>query len=516
MGTIVALLATSFVLLLVSFSWRLLNWLWLKPKHLEMQLRKQGFSGNRYRLLYGDMKESSKMAKEAISSPIEISDDIVPRVQPFTHQIVKNFGKNSFVWFGPVPCVNIMEPQMIKEVLMRYEEFQKPNINPILKMFVKGLVVYEGQKWAKHRKILNPAFHMEKLKDLLGKFYVSCDDMISKWEDMVSTTGSCELDVWPCLDNLSSDVISRAAFGSSYEEGKKIFKLQKEQSTMAMKLIQQVYIPGLRFLPTKTNKRMKEINKEMRVLMNNIITKRENQMKMGETCNDDLLGILLESSLKEAREQGYRKNAGLTIEEIVEECKLFYLAGRDTTSVLLVWLMVRLGKHLDWQARAREEVLRVFGQNKPDYNGLNNLKIVTMIINEVLRLYPPVILMYRMIHKPTKIGDILLPPGVQISVPTMLVHNDPKLWGEDATEFNPERFSEGIAKATNSQVIYTPFGWGPRICIGQNFAMLEVKMALAMILQRYSFELSPSYSHAPFLVMNLQPQHGVPMILRKI
>lgn len=132
-----------------------------------------------------------------------------------------------------------------------------------------------------------------------------------------------------------------------------------------------------RFLPTKTNKRMKEINKEMRVLMNNIITKRENQMKMGETCNDDLLGILLESSLKEAQEQGYRKNAGLTIEEIVEECKLFYLAGRDTTSVLLVWLMVRLGKHLDWQARAREEVLRVFGQNKPDYNGLNNLKIVS-------------------------------------------------------------------------------------------------------------------------------------------
>lgn len=91
-------------------------------------------------------------------------------------------------------------------------------------------------------------FTYKLLQDLLGKFYVSCDDMISKWEEMVSTTGSCELDVWPCLDNLSSDVISRAAFGSSYEEGKKIFKLQKEQSTMAMKLIQQVYIPGLRYL----------------------------------------------------------------------------------------------------------------------------------------------------------------------------------------------------------------------------------------------------------------------------
>lgn len=230
--------------------------------------------------------------------------------------------------------------------------------------------------------------------------------MISKWEEMVSTSGSCELDVWPYLDNLSGDVISRAAFGSSYEEGKKIFKLQKEQIGMAMKLLQQVYIPGLRymhkctfnndtdcvfeikyvkahfhgllcrFLPTKTNKRMKEINKEMRDLMNNIIIKRENQMKMGETCNDDLLGILLESSLKEVQEHGNKKNAGLTIEEVVEECKVFYLAGRDTTSVLLVWLMVLLGKHLDWQARAREEVLRAFGQNKPDFNGLNNLKVV--------------------------------------------------------------------------------------------------------------------------------------------
>ncbi|KAL2900154.1 hypothetical protein RDABS01_025236 [Bienertia sinuspersici] len=388
--------------------------------------------------------------------------------------------------------------------MMKYEEFQKPNTNPLAKMLVKGLVAYEGQKWAKHRKIINPAFHMEKLK------------MINKWEEMVSNSGSCELDVWPYLDNLSGDVISRAAFGSSYDEGKKIFKLQKEQISIAMKLLQQVYIPGLRFLPTKTNKRMKEIDDEMRVLMNNIIRKRENQTKMGEDCNDDLLGILLESSMKEVQEHGNKKNAGLTIEEVIEECKVFYLAGRDTTSVLLVWLMVMLGKHLDWQARAREEILRVFGQSNPDFNGLNNLKVVPMILNEVLRLYPPVILMYRMIHKPTQVGDILLPPGVQISVPTMLVHNDPELWGEDAAEFKPERFSEGVAKATNSQVSYIPFGWGPRICVGQNFAMLEVKMALAMILQHYSFELSPSYSHAPFLVTSLQPQHGVPMIFRKI
>ena len=76
---------------------------------------------------------------------------------------------------------------------------------------------------------------------------MSCDEMISKWDQIMSESGSCELDVWPCLDNLSGDVISRGAFGSSYEEGKKIFKLQKEQIAIAMKLLQQVYIPGLRY-----------------------------------------------------------------------------------------------------------------------------------------------------------------------------------------------------------------------------------------------------------------------------
>ncbi|XP_074311819.1 cytochrome P450 CYP72A219-like [Silene latifolia] len=516
MGSIMIIILTCVALLLVTLSWRILNWMWLRPRQLEKYLRSQGFSGNPYRLLFGDMKEYSKMSKEAMSTPITLSDDFANRVQPFTRQIINTHGKASFVWFGPVPCINIMDPQMIKEVLMKYEEFQKPHTNPLTKILVRGLVAYEGEKWAKHRKIINPAFHMEKLKGLLGEFQVSCNEMINKWEEMMSPDGTCELDVWPHLDSLSGDIISRGAFGSNYEEGKKIFKLQREQSAMTIKLLQQVYIPGMRFWPTKTNKRMKEIYREMRVLMDSLITKRENQMAMGEDSKDDLLGILLESSLREIQENGNKKNAGLTIEEVVEECKLFYLAGRDTSAVLLLWFMVLLGKHLDWQARAREEVLSIFGQDKPDYSGLNNLKVMPMIINEVLRLYPPVILMYRMVHKPIKVGNIVLPAGVQISIPTMMVQHDTEIWGEDANEFNPQRFAAGIAAATKGQVCYTPFGWGPRICVGQNFAMLEVKMALSMILQRYSFEISPSYSHAPFLAPSLQPQHGAPIILRKL
>lgn len=132
-----------------------------------------------------------------------------------------------------------------------------------------------------------------------------------------------------------------------------------------------------RFLPTATNKRLKEIDRDVIASLTDMINKREGEIKAGEATKNDLLGILLESNHKEIKENN-NKNVGMNLDDVIKECKLFYLAGEETTSVLLVWTIILLSRHPNWQARAREEVLQVFGNNKPDFDGLSRLKIVSI------------------------------------------------------------------------------------------------------------------------------------------
>ncbi|XP_044472543.1 cytochrome P450 CYP72A219-like [Mangifera indica] len=510
-------IAASIVLVtVVTLAWTVLNWVWLRPKKLERYLRQQGLSGKPYRLLYGDLKEASMMLETAKSRSFNVSDDITPRLVPFLRKTVKDYGKNSFIWVGPIPRVTIMNPEKIKDIFSRLDDFHKPQGNPLAKYLATGLAVYEGKKWAKHRRIIQPAFHLDKLKLMLPEFYQVCNEMISKWEKLVSAEGSCELDVWPYLVNLTADVISKTAFGSNFEDGRKIFELLTELCGITQEILQSVYIPGWRFLPTKRNRRLKEIDDEIRALLMCIIKNREKEMKRSEAVKNDLLGLLMESNYREIEEHGNNKNGGMTMDEVIKECKLFYFAGQETTSVLLVWTLVLLSEHQDWQARGREEVFQVFGDKKPSFDELNHLKVVTMILYEVLRLYPPATTIGRDVDEEIKIADLSLPAGVEVSTPVILVHRDQELWGDDAAEFKPERFAEGVSKATKSQASFVPFGWGPRICIGQNFALMEAKMALALILQNFAFELSPSYVHAPDTVITVHPEHGAHLILKKL
>ncbi|XP_047940247.1 cytochrome P450 CYP72A219-like [Salvia hispanica] len=493
------------------YGWRILNWLWFTPRSIEKRLRQQGFRGNPYRFFYGDLRESSMTRREARSKAMVFSHDIVPRVIPSFHKAITNHGENCFVWFGPKPALLVMVPEIIREIMSKNYVFQKPR-SPLTTLLAGGLLSLERDEWAKHRRLINPAFHAEKLKHMVPAFHLSCGEMLSKWDEIVgSNEGCCEVDVWPYLQTMTSDVISRTAFGSSYEQARKMSELQREQAKHIMEAHRSVHIPGYRFLPTRFNRRMKETKSEIESILLGMIKKRLKAMEE-ETYSNDLLGLLLESNFKEHGNDGL----GMSIEEVIEECKLFYFAGHETTASLLVWMMILLSKHGEWQDRARDEVLQVFGRAKPNFQELNHLKIVSMILHEALRLYPPVPVLARTHHEECRFGRVSIPAGVQLILPAILLHHDPKIWGHDATEVKPERFNEGVEKAVRGQTAYFPFGWGPRICIGQKFAMLETKTAMAMILQRYSFQLSSSYSHAPHPVITLQPQYGAHLMLTKL
>ncbi|KAI0522939.1 hypothetical protein KFK09_005328 [Dendrobium nobile] len=499
--------------------WSAAEWLWFQPRRLERKLMAQGIRGSRYRLPYGDVKENENLVDEARRNPLPLSHSIVDRVVPHLTRVVDLYGgknKVTFYWFGPSPRVIIMDPELVKDILSsKSGHFEKLRLTPIERLLSMGLFSYDGEKWAKRKRIINPAFHIEKLKMMMPLFSACCDELISRWEELVDSSGVFDIDICSEFQKFSADVISRTAFSSNYKEGRRIFELQKEQTELVFHTAENLYIPGSRFIPTQKNQRRNEIHREVTALLKSMIEQREHAIKNGEAKTDDLLWLLMESN-RNAQEGDHMQDASLTTKDVIEECRMFYVAGQETTSVLLTWTMIVLSMHPNWQDQARNEVLQVFGQSKPTFEGLSQLKIVTMIFYEVLRLYPPGVTLLRHTYKEMKLGEFTFPPGVQLLLPIILLHHSREFWGEDTEEFNPERFSEGVSKATKNQLIFFPFGWGPRICIGQSFTMIEAKLALALILQRFSVELSPSYAHAPDNILTLQPQYGAQVILHKL
>ena len=141
---------------------------------------------------------------------------------------------------------------------------------------------------------------------------------------------------------------------------------------------------------------------------------------------------------------------------------------------------------------------------------------LTMVIHESLRLYPPVAVVSREAFKDMKFGDILVPKGVNIWTMVSALHTDPEIWGTEAYRFNPDRFANGITGACKLPQMYMPFGVGPRVCLGQNLAMVELKVLISLLLSNLSFSLSPKYSHSPVLRLVIEPENGVDLLVKKL
>ncbi|CAM0908254.1 unnamed protein product [Alopecurus aequalis] len=509
----------SLSILLLVLLLRLLHRFWLRPRRLERVLRAQGLRGRPYRLLSSDgASATDDCGRRKIALRLRCHD-IVPFVVPLLHDAVREHGGTCISsWIGPMPKVTIADASLAREVMSgKSGHFVKLRRFPALsRLLAAGLPTHEGEKWARHRRIVSPAFGLEKLKLMLPAFSSCCQDLLARWTESLDSEGWAEVDVCPEFQSLTADATLRTAFGScSYLEGRRILELQAEQSHRISATARMMLFPGYLSLPTKNNRRMRTIDREIESILQGLIGKRMQAMREGESTKDDLLGLMLEANMRE-NDGNIPSVTGMTIKEVIEECKMFYNAVSTTPSTLLTWTMVLLSMHPEWQDRAREEVLGLFGKNQPEYNSFSRLRTVTMILYEVLRLYPPAIASMRKTYKETEIGGITYPAGVVIEMPVLLIHHDPDIWGVDVHKFRPERFVEGISKASSDPNVFLPFCWGPRVCISRNFALLETKMTVCMILQHFEFELSPTYTHAPHNGKTLLPMHGAHIKLRAL
>ncbi|CAN1794955.1 Cytochrome P450 CYP749A22 [Linum perenne] len=437
-------------------------------------MRAQGIKGPSYRFFHGNTKEIAFMRIQAAKLPMELSHHVLPRLQPHIYTWTKLYGNNFLQWYGSRAQLVVTEPELIKE----------------------------GDKWSKMRKLATHAFHGESLKVMVPAMISSVEMMLERWKT--------EIDAFEEFRILTSEIISRTAFGSSYLEGEKVFGLLMKMVSIISRNHYKVRIPGLQSLfRTGDEHESAVIQQEIKSIIINMVSKRKEENSTSSAT--DFLGMLLKAYTDPDRSNS------ITLDDLVDECKTFYVAGHETTTSSLTWTVLLLALHSEWQDKAREQVVKLFGKDTtPTPDGISRLSILTMIINESLRLYPPVFHVSRRVERDVRLGGkLMLSKGTEVYIPNLAVHHDTGTWGEDAQLFKPERFAEGVV-AKGSSGTFLPFGMGARNCVGMNFAITEEKIALSMILQRYRFRLSDKYVHSPAQVLTSCPKHGLQIVLEKL
>ncbi|KAL5198597.1 hypothetical protein ABZP36_002109 [Zizania latifolia] len=506
-----AVLASCLLDALARLVWR--------PRAVAAALRRQGVRGPGYRLFVGNLGDIKRLRAAGAGVALDVaSHDFTPIVHPEFREWIPLYGRVFLCWFGSMPNICVADVDLAKQVLSdRTGLFPKNLTNPgLVKLLGKGLVLANGDDWHRHKKVVHPAFNIDKLKAMTATMADCARAMVSGWEEQLAAShgSQVELELGSQFEEMTADVICHTAFGSSYREGKQVFTGLKELQFLAFSAALAVNIPGSRYFPTKNNLRTWRLDKMVRTTLMQIVKNRL-AAKEKDGYGDDLLGLMLKACA--APELGAKADQQLlSMDEIIDECKTFFFAGQDTTSHLLTWTMFLLSTHPDWQEKLREEVVRECGggdaDQLPTYDMLCKLKLMNLFLLETLRLYSPVPLIRRTTRAAVEMGGITVPGGTILTFPIATMNRDEEVWGADAGEFDPMRFDRG----GGAKAALLSFSMGPRACIGQNFAMIEARAVVAVILRWFALSLSPKYVHAPTDVITLQPKHGLPMIVTRV
>ena len=404
------------------------------------------------------------------------------------------------VRLGPRQALLVFHPDAIEEVLVtRSRDFVKsPGVRLLAGLLGDGLLLSEGETWLRQRRLVQPAFHRQRLAGYGEVMAAFAERHVAGWRDGEVRDAHAE------MMTLTQAIVAKTLFDAevadeSYEIGRASHVLARDFSARLGSLLNQL-LPS--WLPTPRNVRAKRAIRRLDEVVYRMITARR---RSGED-RGDLLSILLDA-------QDADDGSRMTDRQVRDEVMTLFMAGHETTAVALSWTWYLLAQHPEVEARLLAELREVLGERPPAVADLPRLRYTETVITESMRLYPPAYAMGRQAARPTEVAGHALAPAVIVVLPTWVVQRDPR-WFEDPQAFRPERWAGDLARRL-PRFAYFPFGGGPRQCIGNGFAMMEAVLILATIARRFRLVLEPGQRITPTAYVTVRPEPGPRMRLAR-
>lgn len=351
----------------------------------------------------------------------------------------------------------------------------------------QGLFTSEGEFWLRQRRLAQPAFHKEQIAGYARIISVLTQEMIERWKAHDSLSINTE------MTHLTLRIISKTLLGIDIQEqGGTIEEHLPPALKFMIKRITTAFSTPL-FLPTQKNRQFK---KSVEVL-NNLIAGLIAERRALETEKDDLLSKLITAVDGESGQ-------GMTDQQLRDEVMTFFLAGHETTAVTAIWTIYLLDKNREVLQKVRDEIT---SQAEDDFV---NLPYLEMVIKESMRLYSPVWILSREAKGEDKLSGYTIGKGDSVIFSPFLIHRDKRFW-QNPEVFYPERFLKEPERYS-----YFPFGGGPRLCIGNNFAMLELKIILAAIIRNFDFHVTGDKAPGYDFSLTLRPDQELTIKLKPL
>lgn len=407
-------------------------------------------------------------------------------------QMVDQFGDLSYYEIGSFKVAVVSHPDDIHHILVEdAARYHKPDVTKkqLGKFLGNGILISDGEFWRRQRKLTQPAFHYKRIESYAETMVDFAEDIASQWQD------GAVVDVADDMMRLTLNIIAKTMFNVEVGE-------EAERVGEAMEVVQEssarprlVSIPA--WLPTAQNRRDKHALELLDEIIEGIIDER----RASKEDRGDLLSMLL---LAQDDADGQ-----MTDRQVRDEAMTLFLAGHETTAVTLSWAWLLLAQHPEVAAKLHAELDTVLAGRAPTLADLSALPYTDLIVKEVLRLYPAAHTFVRQNITGTHIREFTFPEGTIFEISPFVVHRDPRWWDEPE-RFWPERWEEGSLRE-QPKYAYFPFGGGPRVCIGQQFAVMEARLILAALAQHFHLELASAEPVELEPLITLRPKGGLRM-----